>query len=193
MELIGLSCRFSAWPGTVTYVAYEDIGIWTQGNHAGGIFNDADQSGRAYLGYGEVGIQAEGNAQGGYFRDFNGTGYARVGYGDLGIFASGDSDGGQFIAGAPGGWGVEAFGEERGGYFFGNTAGATFENLSSGAICHVAWGGYKLWCSAGAVSFVQNRPHEKDQVIVYAAPEGDEVATYTRGTGNLESCGWNNS
>jgi hypothetical protein len=37
------------------------------------------------------------------------------------------------------------------------------------------------------MSFVQNHPQRKDRVIVYAAPEGDEVATYTRGTAKLVS------
>lgn len=32
---------------------------------------------------------------------------------------------------------------------------------------------------------MQNHPHNQDRVIVYTAPEGDEVATYTRGTGKL--------
>jgi len=37
----------------------------------------------------------------------------------------------------------------------------------------------------GSVSFIQNHPERDDRVIVYAAPEGDEVATYTRGTARL--------
>jgi hypothetical protein len=39
----------------------------------------------------------------------------------------------------------------------------------------------------GTVSFVQNHPYEEDRVIAYAAPEGDEVAVYTRGSGRLEA------
>jgi hypothetical protein len=35
------------------------------------------------------------------------------------------------------------------------------------------------------VSFVENHPIDKDRVIVYAAPEGDEVGVYTRGTARL--------
>jgi hypothetical protein len=35
------------------------------------------------------------------------------------------------------------------------------------------------------VSFVQNHPEEAGNVIVYTAPEGDEVATYTRGSARL--------
>lgn len=39
----------------------------------------------------------------------------------------------------------------------------------------------------GTVSFVQNHPEDPSSVIVYAAPEGDEVATYTRGTARMEN------
>jgi hypothetical protein len=38
----------------------------------------------------------------------------------------------------------------------------------------------------GAVSFVQNHPERHDLVIMYTAPEGDEVATYTRGSASLK-------
>jgi len=37
----------------------------------------------------------------------------------------------------------------------------------------------------GIVSFTQNHPESAGEVIVYTSPEGDEVATYTRGTGRL--------
>ncbi|MBN1424407.1 hypothetical protein JXA88_07615, partial [Candidatus Fermentibacteria bacterium] len=45
-------------------------------------------------------------------------------------------------------------------------------------------GSYKI-LGSGSVDFVQNHPYNGDEVIVYAAPEGDEVATYTRGTARL--------
>jgi hypothetical protein len=35
------------------------------------------------------------------------------------------------------------------------------------------------------MSFVQNHPYDESRVIVYTAPEGDEVATYTRGSARL--------
>ncbi len=44
------------------------------------------------------------------------------------------------------------------------------------------------FCSASSpagVSFVQNHPYDSSKVIVYTAPEGDEVAVYTRGTARL--------
>jgi hypothetical protein len=44
--------------------------------------------------------------------------------------------------------------------------------------------GYKI-IGPGVCSFVQNHPSEQDRVIVYACPEGDEVATYTRGSARL--------
>jgi len=45
-------------------------------------------------------------------------------------------------------------------------------------------GTYKVFGS-GSVSFAQNHPYDRNRVVVYSAPEGDEVATYTRGTARL--------
>ena len=89
---------------------------------------------------------------------------------------SGTNWGGKFYASeSPDGVGVYGQGDDMGGYF-------TDSNGSGYA--HVGYGSYKIQGS-GSVSFVQNHPVESDRVIVYAAPEGDEVATYTRGTAQL--------
>ncbi len=61
---------------------------------------------------------------------------------------------------------------------------AWFEDFSAGSFAAVGRAGYKIQGS-GAVSFVQNDPDDASQVIVYAAPEGDEVAVYTRGSARL--------
>ena len=185
--------RFTAWTGTHADVAFEDMGIFATGNHAGAWFKDADQSGEAYVGYGNKGIEASGNQMGGHFQDSDNSGYAYLGYGDIGIFAFGDYDGAHFVSTDPGGWGVEAYGGAIGGHFTGDDGiyaegpdvPGAFHNPTSGANCYLAWGAYKLWCSSGGVSFVQNHPEERDRIIVYTAPEGDEVATYTRGTAML--------
>jgi len=78
--------------------------------------------------------------------------------------------------GDPYGYGVRGDGGEAGGEFY---------DSNSSAYGKVGRDTYKIWGS-GTVSFVQNHPERSDQVIVYAAPEGDEVATYTRGTARLE-------
>jgi hypothetical protein len=46
------------------------------------------------------------------------------------------------------------------------------------------YGAYKV-VGSGTVSFAQNHPTDNTKMIVYAAPEGDEVATYTRGSARL--------
>jgi hypothetical protein len=95
-------------------------------------------------------MQAFGSSAGAYIADLDHSGVSYVGYGDRGIWAKG------------------------------NFAGGTFshpDNVTYWA--DVATPTRKI-VGTGTVSFVQNHPHEKDKVVVYAAPEGDEVAVYTR-------------
>jgi hypothetical protein len=193
------------------YVGIGDIGISAYGNTMGGYFKDANNSGYAYVGYGDVGIAAYGNTEGGYFKDANNSGYAYVGKGDIGIDAYGSDKGGYFHGPNSGeayvGYGddgIYAYGNDAGGHFScanasgyayvgdgehgitasGNGMGGEFTDLNENGWAFVAYGTYKIYGN-GTVSFVQNHPAEKDKVIVYACPEGDEVATYTRGTAKL--------
>lgn len=180
------------WTGRLYSAGY--YGIRASGSTAGGYFLDNDTGGRAWVGYGDLGIDARGNVAGGYFKDYDGgTGYAYVGYGDVGIEAHGDLRGAYFVCSDPGGfaearlasrgvgpstywyYGIEAAGDQSGGYFYDSTS------LSDASV------GYNTWkiTGTGAVGFIQNHPQAKDKVIVYASPEGDEVATYTRGTARL--------
>jgi hypothetical protein len=62
--------------------------------------------------------------------------------------------------------------------------GGHFEDTSASGWASVGYGSHKV-SGTGSVNFVQNHPNNSDEVIVYAAPEGDEVATYTRGTARL--------
>jgi hypothetical protein len=68
----------------------------------------------------------------------------------------------------------------------GGVAGGDFGATSSRAYAKVATISYKIYGN-GSVSFVQNHPNNSDRVIVYSAPEGDEVATYTRGRARLRN------
>jgi len=121
---------------------------------------------------------------GGYFKDANGSGYANVGVSENGIEAYGNTAGGYFVDANSGGatyayagygnYGIYASGPTEGGHFLGPPV-----NWAA-----VATSTYKIQ-GTGTVSFVQNHPTDKDKVIVYACPEGDEVATYTRGTAKL--------
>lgn len=107
---------------------------------------------------------------------------AEGGTSDEGVWAESGSRygwGGVFISGT---WfalccggGVAGLGEARGGYFV---------DLDSSGYAQVGYDTYKIYGS-GSVAFAQNHPSEADQVVVYNAPEGDEVATYTRGSARL--------
>ncbi|MGH9867337.1 MAG: hypothetical protein ACREAA_04110 [Candidatus Polarisedimenticolia bacterium] len=66
----------------------------------------------------------------------------------------------------------------------GSISGGAFDNFTTSAWGLVGYSSYKI-LGNGAVSFAQNHPDDPDKVIVYAAPEGDEVAVYTRGSGRL--------
>ncbi|MBP7149874.1 MAG: hypothetical protein KBD01_20295, partial [Acidobacteria bacterium] len=166
----------------VAYVGYGSYGAYAEGSSAGGWFQDSDSSGLAYVGYGNEGIHASGSAAGGHFLDADENGYAYVGYGEEGIHAGG-SKGGAFFE--IGGTGYAYVGyQDYGVWSLGDNAGGTFRDSSDSAWAHVAYSSYKIYGS-GSVSFVQNHPLENDKVIVYAAPEGDEVAVYTRGTARL--------
>ncbi len=170
------------------YVGFGDRGIEAQGTNMGGFFRDTDDLGYAYLGYLQYGIQGYGGAAGGYFSDTNGTGYAFVATGDRGITAFGSEMGGSFHDTNGTGLANLATGD-RGIWGKGTFAGGTFshpDNVTHWADVSLISSGttYKIR-GTGTVSFVQNHPWETDKVVVYAAPEGDEVAVYTRGTARL--------
>jgi len=163
---------------------FEDYGVYAWGNTSGGYFADADNFGSAYVGYGNTGIEARGSGSGAYFEDTDSTGYAYVAQADDGIAAYGNGSGGYFEnltdqANANVAW----FG--RGIWARGPFAGGTFSTLDGNWWADVAHkDGYKIK-GVGVVSFVQNHPYDATRSIVYAAPEGDEVAVYTRGTARL--------
>lgn len=198
--------------GKLTLNGATDYGIVASGPTAGGFFHNSISSGQASVGYGDMGIRAYGNNAGGFFANLSSSGYASVGHGDTGIEAFGNTMGGNFHGPASGyayagygDYGIWAYGSGSGagGYFLAANGGATlatddgFGILANGKLAGgyfidsvssvwalVGNGTYKIQ-GGGTVSFVQNHPTEKDKVIVYACPEGDEVATYTRGTAKL--------
>jgi hypothetical protein len=187
------------------YVAIDEIGIEGYGLAAGGFFAETGSEnldGYAYLGTVDLdgrplGVIASGSGAGGFFQDPEGGGQAYVGADDAGILAFGPYAGGSFETWDLDGDGLP-LGEAQLGYteqsplgtaYYGIRAGGTeagglFEDFDSGAIAAVGVDTYKV-LGTGQVSFVQNHPLEKNKVIVYAAPEGGEVATYTRGSGRL--------
>ncbi len=103
--------------------------------------------------------------------------------GGYGIQGYGNAGGGYFDSTAGSGVGYAAF-QDEGFVGYGNLAGGSFFDLDSSGWARVGHSTAKIMGN-GAVSFVQNHPHDPGKVIVYAAPEGDEVAVYTRGTAQL--------
>jgi len=131
------------------------------------------------------GIQSQGFEFGGFFADLDFTSYAYTAFGGYGIYAKGDITAGYFYDGSVGASGVAILGySDQGVLGYGNWAGGYFDDTDSSAWVRTGYSTYKVQGS-GSVSFVQNHPYEADKVIVYAAPEGDEVAVYTRGTAQL--------
>ncbi|UCF35190.1 MAG: hypothetical protein JSV78_07770, partial [Phycisphaerales bacterium] len=167
------------------FLAYSQRGIEAEGSEAGGYFGDTNDSGYAYVGYGDRGVEALGSDAGGYFEDTDGSGYAYIGRDDYGVEGHGDTAGGYFHETdtfayayiAYGQRGIEAYGDNEGGYF---------HDLFGGTYAVVAANGKKIEGN-GSCDFVQNHPENPGAVIIYAALEGDEVATYTRGTARLQS------
>jgi hypothetical protein len=179
----------------------ELCGMWA-GLHTNNIGPGDDGWSEAWLAFNGQGIEAYGEAGGGYFR--NGQGdycYAAYRYppygqpyqGGFGILGNGTSAGGYFrstdlkgraFVGAASGIGVQGLGDFNGVEGKGKNAGGYFLDTNSSGRALVGFDKYKI-LGTGAVSFVQNHPLDKEKVIVYAAPEGDEVATYTRGSARL--------
>ncbi len=158
-------------------------GIDASAKEGGAHIYDSDGSGNAYIAHGHTGVEAYGNDQGGYFQDADNGAYAHVGYGNIGISAGGTEGGGHFFDSNNSGWADVGNGDD-GICARGNFSGGDFEDLNSGGW---VWAGYDVnkTYGVGISQFVQNHPYEKDRIIAYTAPEGDEAATYTRGTARL--------
>ena len=183
-----------------------DYGVEGYGPTAGGYFKDynSTDTGYAYIGYGHYGVYASGNWMGGYFQsgDGVGTGYSYIGRRSpgtpntyWGITSFGDDGGGYFQ------WNYGTATQRAYAYLghtydpgtgpeylgvraYGSTAGGYFKDYEGSGYAYIGYDTAKVQ-GTGANNFVQNHPVEKDKVIVYSSPEGDEVATYTRGTSRL--------
>ena len=168
------------------WCGYGDLGISASGTTAGGYFDDSDSDAYAYAGHGVYGVDAAGSLMGASFQDTNNSGYAYCGHGDYGLRGYGDSTGGYFEDTDQSGYAYVGYGD-RGIWAKGTFAGGTFSHPDNTTFwADVSTATYKIH-GTGAVSFEQNHPYERDKVIVYAAPEGDEVAVYTRGSARLEN------
>ena len=182
------SARLRVQGGSTSYVDVADYfaGISAYGIDWGGYFRDLDGSGEAYVGTGDYGIEAYGDTAGGHFKNsfYGGEAYvARNGDGIVAASGTDPGDAGGHFYGYPSGEAYVGYGDS-GIDARGQIAGGHFVDSDSSGYGYVGYSTYKIF-GVGTVSFVQNHPTEKDKVIVYACPEGDEVAVYTRGTAKL--------
>jgi hypothetical protein len=142
--------------GTTNY------GIYAEGETAGAYLVDSSTNSYCIVGSGNYGIEGHGATSGAYFTEDDAGGVAEAWIG-------------RYLSASSEYWGIRAWGATGGAYLGDNT---------SSAYARAGYDTYKI-SGTGTVSFIQNHPERGDQVIVYAAPEGDEVATYTRGSARL--------
>ncbi|HEX4824716.1 MAG TPA: hypothetical protein VFV19_10400 [Candidatus Polarisedimenticolaceae bacterium] len=129
---------------------------------AGGYFADSTYSGKSWIGFGDEGIYGIGNYAGGFFTRAYHNVNAYLGSSDY-------------------------FGNPTAIYGYSNEPGGFpgfFRDDYYGNYAWVGSAGSKI-TGTGGVSFIQNHPTDPSRTIVYTAPEGDEVAVYTRGSGRL--------
>lgn len=183
----------------MTYGGYFETAA-TQGSGVRGIASAS--TGETYGVYGRS-YSTSDNARGVYGRSYASSGvtYGVVGTSDsdegVGVYGRASASAGLYAYGVFGksntvnGTGVRGEGNNgvRGEGVIGvagagEDAGGSFDDTNSSGWGYVGFSTYKVYGSGG-VSFVQNHPSQEDRVVVYTAPEGDEVATYTRGTARL--------
>lgn len=150
----------------------------------GGYFTSSSGSGVYASGTG-YGVRAHGNSIGAFI-DSNGGGQATLATSDnIGISTRGTLYGGYFANASPYFSYAYIPSYDHGIEAYGGSVGGAFHNFNvAGSFAWVSYNNYKIYGS-GTMSFVQNHPSDASKVVVYSAPEGDEVAVYTRGSGRL--------
>lgn len=179
----------SAFTGRA-WIAEGDRGMRASGDEYGGYFEAPYWGSSAWLARDNTGVWVnsgyrQGSCAGRFYGAYDGSGHnAMLGCtGGVGVDGYGNP-GGHFLSN----WGYN--GEAYLAYFndgidaWGTWTGGYFVDTDSSGWVNVGYSSYKI-AGNGSVSFVQNHPYDKGKVVVYAAPEGDEVAVYTRGTAQL--------
>jgi len=168
------------------------IGVYASGGDRGGSFQGIGSAALGLTATGATGvfgtgtsfgIRGTGSNAGALFDNPAGTS-AYLATSTMGISAGGTSSGAYLADGSP--WFSYAYVPYQGDgvYGYGSGAGGEFHNFSTSSYAYVGWSTYKIGGN-GTVAFIQNHPGDPSKVIVYNAPEGDEVAVYTRGSGRL--------
>jgi hypothetical protein len=173
-------------------LATGSTGVSAMGSPAGH-FAASSGNGSIDLGSGEFGALGYGHypGAGAYFADTSLSGKSWIGFGDYGIYGIGSYVGGFFTRSFHD---VRAYlgssdysGDPVGVYGFSNEQYAAPGFVRDELYGNWAWLGFgatKIWGN-GSVNFIQNHPTDAGKTITYAAPEGDEVAVYTRGSARL--------
>jgi hypothetical protein len=190
----GAGGHFTNFPYSgAMFAALGDTGIYATGGYQGGEFLCDGKAGHAQLALGNFGVVGYGAdpgglaGGGGYFTDVTSGSKAYVAANTQGVYANGSDVGGHFensrgqssVDLATGNIAVYAVGSGMGGYFE-HSLSFAWADVATGS-----GGSYYTILGNGAKSFVQNDPFDKDKVVVFAALEGDEAGTYTRGTARL--------
>ena len=162
-----------------------DKGVLGDGFNYGGYFiGGSSGSYGLFASGGHTGASITGSARGGYFTDVLGDSVTLAAQGTA-ISASGTTGVGAYLSnGSPNFSYTQIPYFDEGIFAYGANQGGQFRAFSTGAYAQLAYSSYKI-LGSGAVSFVQNHPADPSKVIVYVAPEGDEAAVYTRGSGRL--------
>jgi hypothetical protein len=192
----GAGGRFTNFPNSGTlYAALGDTGVYSTGASEGGEFACDNKTGHAQLALGDFGVVGYGadpgglSGGGGHFKDVTSGSETWVAADREGVYSIGASIGGHF-ENAGGQSSVDLATGSIGVYAVGSSMGGSFNHSLSSSFAHLATNSgntnYTI-IGNGAKSFVQNDPFDKDKVVVFAALEGDEAGTYTRGTARLEN------
>ncbi len=156
----------------------DGIGAWGRSDSNFGVRGDSP---------GWWGVAGTGLRGGGAFASNDGTSHAQAGVeGGTAFYGRGDRAGAEFRTDSSSAYAFLAY-DRTGIAAYSVSAGDNpgwFQDFSAGSYAAVGKAGYKIQGN-GAVSFVQNDPDDASRVVVYAAPEGDEVAVYTRGSARL--------
>jgi hypothetical protein len=167
------------------YASGADKGFRGDGGNYGGYFQASNSGSYGLHADGvHTGVEASGQTRGAYFSDSAGDNATLAG-GGMGISASSTGAiGSYFSNGSPFFSYTQIPYYDLGIYAYGANYGGQFNAFSTSNYAQLAYSTYKIR-GTGTVSFVQNHPTDPSKVIVYVAPEGDEAAVYTRGSGKL--------
>lgn len=176
--------------GTSNGVYGSSGNVGVEGNGPTGVYGAGGTSGVYGASTTGFGVQAYGaypGGSGGYFYDYYASGSAFVGDGDTGVAGNGRFAGAHFTQGSASGANAYLAYSSTGIAAYAANPGENpsyFNSTYNGNWASVGQNTSKV-TGNGSMGFVQNHPGDPTREIVYNAPEGDEIAVYTRGSARL--------